>query len=59
MLKEDALNQMVDVKPIIASNDKDEIYDQLEEMPKDKTFATFYTGKIKGIFALTHGFTSI
>lgn len=50
VLKENELNQPVDVKPILASSDKNEIYDRIAKVPKGKTVATLYTGKFKGLF---------
>ncbi len=50
VIKEDELNQPVDVKPIIASNDRNEIYDKIATLPRGKKVATLYTGKISGVF---------
>lgn len=54
VLKEDDLNQAVEVKPIVTSKDKNEIYDKLaslsEQRTSGKTFTTIYTGKISGAF---------
>lgn len=50
VLKENELNQPVDVKPIMASEDKNKIYDRIAKVPKGKTVATLYTGKFKGVF---------
>lgn len=54
VLKEDELNQAVEVKPIVTSKDKNEIYDKLasfsEKKTSGKTFTTIYTGKISGAF---------
>lgn len=46
VLKENKLNEPVEVKPILASNDRNEIYDAIAKVPKGKTVATLYTGKI-------------
>lgn len=52
VLKEDKLNQPVDVIPIMASKNRYDLYDKLAILPKDetKTFATIFTGKITGAF---------
>lgn len=50
VLKENELNQPIDVKPIMTSSDKNEIYDRIARVPKGKTVATIYTGRIKGAF---------
>lgn len=54
VLKEDELNQAVEVKPITTSKDKNEIYDKLANLSdrrtSGKTFTTIYTGKISGAF---------
>jgi effector-binding domain-containing protein len=50
VIKENELNQPVEVKPIMASFDKNEIYDRIAKVPKGKTVATIFTGKIKGAF---------
>ena len=50
VLKENSLNQPVDVKPILASKDRDKIYDRIATVPKNKLVATLYTGKMKGVY---------
>ncbi len=54
VLKENELNQAVEVKPIATSKDKNEIYDKLAGLAASrtsgKTFTTIYTGKISGAF---------
>lgn len=54
VLKEDELNQVMEVKPIATSKDKNEIYDKLASLPEKKTsgktFTTIYTGKISVAF---------
>lgn len=54
VLKEDKLNRAVEVKPIVVSLDKNEIYDKLASIPERKTsgrtFTTLYTGKVAGAF---------
>lgn len=58
VLKEDGLNQAVEVKPIATSKDKNEIYDKLASLSASrtsgKTFTTIYTGKISGAFLFLH-----
>lgn len=50
VIKENKLNQPVEVKPLLASNDRNKIYDRIAKVPKGKTVATLYTGKISGSF---------
>lgn len=50
VLRENKLNQPVDVKPIIASEDRNKIYEKMARIPRGKTVTTFYTGKITGSF---------
>lgn len=51
VVRENELNEPVDVKPIASSSDRDEIYEKMTKVKKGKTVATFYTGKVKGAFA--------
>lgn len=52
VLKENKLNQPIDVTPIMASKNRYDLYDKLATLPKDKskTFATIFTGKITGAY---------
>lgn len=50
VVKENELNQPTDVKPIMASKERDEIYDRMAKLPRGKKVATLYTGKITGAF---------
>lgn len=50
VVSENELNEPVEVKPIITSTNRDEVYDKLAKTARGKTVATFYTGKIKGTF---------
>lgn len=50
VLKENELNQPVDVKPILSSDDPDTLYTRLAKLPKNKTYATLYTGKMEGVY---------
>jgi hypothetical protein len=52
VLKENANNEPVDVKPIITSTKKSIIYSQIAKIPKGMAVTTFYTGKITGSFLL-------
>ncbi len=52
VLKENELNQPVEVRPIIVSKDRDKIYKKLGEQQLGKLYATLYTGKITGAFIL-------
>ncbi len=50
VIKENKLNQPVEVKPLLASNDRNKIYEGIAKVPKGKTVTTLYTGKISGSF---------
>lgn len=50
VLKENELNQPVDVKPIMADRDRNKLYDKIATLPKGITVATIYTGKVTGAF---------
>ena len=52
VLKQDKLNQPVDVKPIMASKDRDEIYDKIATLPRgeDKLYTSLFTGKMTGVY---------
>lgn len=50
VLKQDELNQPVDVKPIMASDDRNKLYDKIATLPRGTHVATLYTGKISGAF---------
>lgn len=40
VLKEDELNQPVDIKPIISNDDRNKVYEKIATLPKSKTYAT-------------------
>lgn len=46
VVKEDALNKPVDVKPLKVSDNRDEIYKALSGLKKGSHVATMYTGQI-------------
>lgn len=50
VLKEDELNQPIEVKPIMTSDNRNELYDKIATLPKGTHVATLYTGKISGTF---------
>lgn len=50
VLKQDKLNQPIDVKPILSSNNRNELYKKIATLPRNKKVATLYTGEIKGAF---------
>lgn len=50
VLKEDELNQPIEVKPIMSSDDRNKLYDKIATLPKGTHVATLYTGKISGTF---------
>lgn len=52
VLKKNERNQPVEVKPIMASKDRDKIYKKLGEQRPGKLYAPLYTGKITGTFIL-------
>ena len=54
VIKENDLNQPVDVKPIAVNKDRNKIYEAIAKVPKDKTVATLYTGKISGIYVFVN-----
>lgn len=50
VLKENKLNQPVDVKPLAVNHDRNKIYEAIAKVPKGTPIATFYTGKAQGVF---------
>lgn len=50
VLKEDNLNQPTDVKPIMASKDRYDLYKKMAALPRGTHVATIYTGEITGAF---------
>lgn len=50
VLKQDKLDQPVDVKPIMVSKDRNELYKRMATLPRGTHVATLYTGEIKGAF---------
>lgn len=50
VLKQDKLNQPVDVKPIFASKNRYDLYEKMGELPRGTHVATIFTGKVKGAF---------
>lgn len=50
VLKEDELNQPVEVKPIMTNKDRYKLYGKISTLPKGTHVATIYTGKVKGAF---------
>lgn len=50
VLKQDKLNQPVDVKPIMASKDRYELYKKISTLPKGTHVATIFTGEVKGAY---------
>lgn len=50
VLEENELNQPIEVKPLAASYDRNEIYKKITDLPKGTAVATFYTGKARGVF---------
>mgnify|MGYP001581042283 CR=1 FL=1 len=49
VLKEDTAGP-IDVKPLVVSHDRDEVYKGIGKVPKGKVVATLYTGKVTGPF---------
>lgn len=52
VIKENELNQPIEVNPITASRSRDKIYDKLATLPKNKLYTTLYTGKLPKYFLL-------
>ena len=52
VVKMSEVNQIEEANLILASDNKDEVYDQAKKVAKDKTIATFYTGRLTGTYAL-------
>ncbi len=50
VLKENKLNQPVEVKPIIASKERNEVYEGIAKVSSGATVATVYTGKATGVY---------
>lgn len=50
VLKQDKLNQAVDVKPIMSSKNRNDLYKKMATLPRGTHVATLYTGEIKGAF---------
>ena len=50
VLKQDKLNQPVDVKPIMASKNRYDLYKRMAIVPRGTHVATIYTGEVKGAF---------
>lgn len=50
VLKQDKLNQPVDVKPIVTSKDRNNLYKKMATLPRGTHVATIYTGEVKGAF---------
>lgn len=50
VLKQDKLNQPTDVKPIMSSKDRNDLYKRMSTLPRGTHVATLYTGEVKGAF---------
>ena len=50
VIRQDKLNQPVDVKPIMANKNRYELYKKISTLPKGTHIATIYTGEVKGAF---------
>lgn len=50
VIKEDGLNQPVEVKPIVSSKDRYKLYKKISDLPKGTHIATIFTGEVKGAF---------
>lgn len=46
VLKEDRLNRVVEVKPLVHSKDRDRIYQALSHLKNEKHVTTIYTGEL-------------
>ena len=61
VLKEDELNRVIEVKPLVHSRDRAEIYDALSEVKKNKHVTTIFTGELppKGMVYSFYGHSPI
>lgn len=50
VIKMNDLNEPVEVKPIMASNDRNKLYEKIPTLPRGTKVATLYTGKVTGAF---------
>ena len=52
VLKEGESGEPLEVKPIMASKDRDEIYDKIATLPRsqDKLYTSLFTGKMTGVY---------
>lgn len=50
VLKQDKLNQPTEVKPIMASKDRYDLYKKMATLPRGTHVATIFTGEVKGAF---------
>lgn len=46
IVKEDKFHRALDVKPIVVSSDRNQVYEQLDKLKKGAHVATIYTGEI-------------
>jgi len=46
VLKEDRLNRVLEVKPLVCSKNRDEIYQALSRIKDEKHVTTIYTGEL-------------
>lgn len=56
VLKEDKLNRVVEVKPLVHSKDREEVYNALTTIKPGKHITTLFTGKLppKGMVYAFH-----
>ena len=53
VIKADAVtNKPLDIRPILASHDRDEVYDRIAKVPKGTLVTTIYTGKLPTSYLL-------
>lgn len=50
VLKQDKLNQPIDVTPIMSSKDRNDLYKKMATLPRGTHVATLYTGDVSGAF---------
>lgn len=56
VIKENELNEPVEVKPVMASKDRNKLYERIATLPKGTHVATLYTGKVSGAFIFNASF---
>lgn len=50
VVKQNELNQAIDVKPIMANKNRNKLYKRIASLPRGSHVATIFTGEVKGAF---------